>query len=101
MSKKLGSPELAEHAEDDTAVKQRPTHHVDYLSHDWREEDIWSSWRYIVSKRGEYTNGPHLRLSLPDPNAEKANAQQNKSLEALLAAKNKRIMEELTRFRVR
>lgn len=54
------SPEQVEHAEDDTAVKQRPTHHVDYLSHDWREEDIWSSWRYIVSKRGEYTNGPRL-----------------------------------------
>ena len=55
-----GSPELVEHAEDDTAVKQHPTQHVDYLSHDWREEDIWSSWRYIVSKRGEYTNGPRL-----------------------------------------
>ncbi|RYP74619.1 hypothetical protein DL771_002885 [Monosporascus sp. 5C6A] len=54
------SPELVEHAEDDTAVKQHPTHHVDYLSHNWREEDIWASWRYIVSKRGEYSNGPRL-----------------------------------------
>ncbi len=55
-----GTPELVDHAEDDTAVKQHPTQHVDYLSHNWREEDIWSSWRYIVSKRGEYTNGPRL-----------------------------------------
>lgn len=41
-----------------------------------------------------------LGLHLPDPNPEKANAQQGKSLEVLLATKNKRILEELTRFRV-
>jgi len=39
---------------DDTAVKQEPKQHVDYLSHDWREEDIWSSWRHIVSQRKVY-----------------------------------------------
>ncbi|KAI0486434.1 hypothetical protein F4859DRAFT_370316 [Xylaria cf. heliscus] len=55
-----GSPVAPEHAEDDTAVKHRPTHHVDYLSHNWREEDIWSSWRYIISKRGEFANAPRL-----------------------------------------
>ncbi|XXG94617.1 hypothetical protein Hte_000874 [Hypoxylon texense] len=55
-----GSPEAIERAEDDTAVARHPTQHVDYLSHEWREEDIWSSWRYIVSKRGEYINGPRL-----------------------------------------
>lgn len=49
-----------EHAEDDSAVTVKPTRQVDYLSHDWREEDIWSSWRYIVSKRGEFTNGKRL-----------------------------------------
>jgi homeobox protein cut-like len=46
---------------------------------------------------------PHpngLDLRLPDPNADKANSQQGKSLEILLAAKNKRILEELTKFRV-
>lgn len=41
-----------------------------------------------------------LGLHLPDPNPEKANAQGGKSLEVLLATKNKRILEELTRFRV-
>ncbi|KAI0553757.1 hypothetical protein F4679DRAFT_435207 [Xylaria curta] len=55
-----GSPVVPEHAEDDTALKHRPTHHVDYLSHDWREEDIWSSWRYIISKRNEFANAPRL-----------------------------------------
>ncbi|KAG6920313.1 hypothetical protein DXG01_005082 [Tephrocybe rancida] len=39
-------------------------------------------------------------LELPNPNAEKANAQQGSSLEALLATKNKRILEELTKFRI-
>ncbi|KAI0135481.1 hypothetical protein F4814DRAFT_437092 [Daldinia grandis] len=54
------SPDALERAEDDTAVEHHPTQHVDYLSHDWREEDIWSSWRYIVAKKSEYTNGPRL-----------------------------------------
>ncbi|KAI9572274.1 CASP C terminal-domain-containing protein [Boletus coccyginus] len=39
-------------------------------------------------------------VHLPDPNADKANAQHGKSLEVLLASKNKRILEELTRFRI-
>ncbi|KAI1481638.1 hypothetical protein F4774DRAFT_407520 [Daldinia eschscholtzii] len=54
------SPDALERAEDDTAVEHHPTQHVDYLSHDWREEDIWSSWRYIVAKKSEYSNGPRL-----------------------------------------
>jgi homeobox protein cut-like len=39
-------------------------------------------------------------LRLPNPNADKANAHHGKSLEALLATKNKRILEELTGFRI-
>lgn len=54
------SPEFSEHAEDDTAVKVKPSRQVDYLSHDWKEEDIWSSWRYIISRRGEYANSARL-----------------------------------------
>ncbi|KAG7098747.1 hypothetical protein E1B28_000657 [Marasmius oreades] len=45
-------------------------------------------------------NGHDTGVYLPNPNAEKANGQQAKSLEALLATKNKRIMEELTKFRI-
>ncbi|EMC93549.1 hypothetical protein BAUCODRAFT_113998 [Baudoinia panamericana UAMH 10762] len=45
---------------DDTAIKQEPKQHVDYLSHNWREEDIWSSWRHIVSQRRVY--GQRSRL---------------------------------------
>lgn len=54
------TPEVGEHAEDDTAVSSRPSRQVDYLSHDWREEDIWSSWRYIISKRSEFANSARL-----------------------------------------
>lgn len=39
---------------DDSAVDVEPSRQVDYLSHDWREEDIWSSWRHVVSRRKEY-----------------------------------------------
>lgn len=46
-------------------------------------------------------NGNGLGLHLPDPNAEKANHEHGTSLEILLATKNKRMQEELTKFRVR
>lgn len=45
---------------DDTMIKQQPSRHVDYLSHEWREEDIWASWRHIVSQRSVY--GQRSRL---------------------------------------
>lgn len=54
------SPDPSEHAEDDTAVRIQPSRHVDYLSHNWKEEDIWSSWKLIVSKRKAYNNSARL-----------------------------------------
>lgn len=48
----------------------------------------------------ELQTGYDAEISLPDPNATKANARHGRSLEALLAAKMKRLEEELTRFRV-
>ncbi|TKA75290.1 hypothetical protein B0A49_04032 [Cryomyces minteri] len=54
------SPPPTRVATDDTAIRNEPSRHVDYLSHDWREEDIWSSWRHIVSKRKFY--GQRSRL---------------------------------------
>lgn len=55
-----GSPDSVEHAEDDSAVRSQPSRHVDYLSHNWKEEDIWSSWKLIVSKRKAYNNSARL-----------------------------------------
>lgn len=54
------SPEPTMTAGDDTQIRNEPSRHVDYLSHDWKEEDIWSSWRHIVSKRGVYSNSSRL-----------------------------------------
>lgn len=45
---------------DDSSIEDEPDRHVDYLSHDWREEDIWASWRYVVSRRDQYSNGVRL-----------------------------------------
>ncbi|KAL2258300.1 hypothetical protein VTK26DRAFT_8436 [Humicola hyalothermophila] len=55
-----GSPDLNERAEDDIAIRAQPSRHVDYLSHNWREEDIWSSWKHIVARRGDYSNAARL-----------------------------------------
>ncbi|KAH6982434.1 hypothetical protein EDB80DRAFT_768358 [Ilyonectria destructans] len=55
-SEKSELPEPLEHAEDDSATKANSWRHVDYLSHDWKEEDIWSSWKYITTRRREHPN---------------------------------------------
>ncbi|KAL5370982.1 hypothetical protein DPSP01_014555 [Paraphaeosphaeria sporulosa] len=47
-------------SKDDTNLRPEPSQHVDYLTHDWKEEDIWSSWRYIVKHRIVYRE--HSRL---------------------------------------
>ena len=51
-------------AGDDTAIEIEPTRHVDYLSHNWKEEDIWASWRHIVVKRKMYGNSARLDNAL-------------------------------------
>lgn len=56
----LTTPDPLPISEDDTAVRKEPSHHVDYLSYEWREEDIWSSWRHIVEHRSVY--GERSRL---------------------------------------
>ncbi|KAF1999509.1 hypothetical protein P154DRAFT_523301 [Amniculicola lignicola CBS 123094] len=54
------TPDAFPVSEDDTAVRVEPSRHVDYLSHEWQEEDIWSSWRHIVTQRKVY--GERSRL---------------------------------------
>ncbi|KID94451.1 HEX2 protein-like protein, partial [Metarhizium majus ARSEF 297] len=60
VSPRPETPGITERAKDDAAVSSRPSRQVDYLSHDWKEEDIWSSWRYIISKRVEFANSARL-----------------------------------------
>jgi hypothetical protein len=38
---------------------------------------------------------------MPDPNADKANLQQGQTLEGLLMAKNRKLLEDLTKIRAR
>jgi hypothetical protein len=45
---------------DDSSIEEDPERNVDYLSHEWREEDIWASWRYVISRRARYSNGVRL-----------------------------------------
>lgn len=47
-------------AGDDSSIEEEPERHVDYLSHEWREEDIWASWRYVISRRNRYSNAVRL-----------------------------------------
>lgn len=47
-------------AADDSSVEEEPSRHVDYLSHEWREEDIWASWRYVTARKKDYSNGVRL-----------------------------------------
>jgi hypothetical protein len=51
---------LIERPEDDTAARMLPVRHVDYLSHEWSEEDLWSTWKHIVSERSAYDNSMRL-----------------------------------------
>jgi hypothetical protein len=45
---------------DDSSLSTMPRGQVDYLSHDWQEEDVWLSWRSVARHRNELENG--LRL---------------------------------------
>jgi Fungal protein of unknown function (DUF1752) len=54
------APELPSAVNDDQALEPEPTRHVDYLAHEWKEEDIWSSWRYVVARRKAIPNSVRL-----------------------------------------
>ncbi|KAJ5112080.1 hypothetical protein N7532_000125 [Penicillium argentinense] len=57
----LPPPRASAHpAADDTSVEDEPSRHVDYLSHEWKEEDIWASWRYVTTRKSDYSNGVRL-----------------------------------------
>ena len=45
---------------DDTSFAPQPAGQVDYLSHRWREEDVWRSWRSMTRQKNEIANGMRL-----------------------------------------
>jgi hypothetical protein len=45
---------------DDTSAVRQPTYRVDYLGHNWREGDLWASWRYVLSMKGAVEESERL-----------------------------------------
>ena len=45
---------------DDSSLSTQPRGQVDYLSHEWREEDVWRSWRNMTRQKNEIANGARL-----------------------------------------
>ncbi|PCH36292.1 hypothetical protein WOLCODRAFT_126993 [Wolfiporia cocos MD-104 SS10] len=45
---------------DDTSFSTLPDGQVDYLSHEWREEDVWRSWRNMTRQKNAIANGMRL-----------------------------------------
>ncbi|KAJ8695341.1 protein phosphatase regulator [Pleurotus ostreatus] len=45
---------------DDSSLSTLPTAQVDYLSHEWQEEDVWKSWRNMTKQKKEIANGVRL-----------------------------------------
>lgn len=52
---------VANHAApDDSSYSTLPQGQVDYLSHEWREEDVWRSWRNMTRQKNAISNGMRL-----------------------------------------
>ncbi|KAK4051241.1 protein phosphatase regulator [Microbotryomycetes sp. JL201] len=46
---------------DDSGITTRlPSICVDYLSHDWQEDDVWASWKAMTKHKAEIANGVRL-----------------------------------------
>ncbi|KAA8642340.1 GATA-like domain-containing protein [Aspergillus tanneri] len=49
---------------DDCLIEDEPSRHVDYLSHEWKEADIWASWRYMAARKKAFDKGVRLENAL-------------------------------------
>ncbi|WFD36973.1 protein phosphatase regulator [Malassezia cuniculi] len=48
-------------ASDDAIIESKPPHIcVDYLSHEWKDEDMWNSWKAMTKRKNEIANGVRL-----------------------------------------
>ncbi|PWN26763.1 hypothetical protein BDZ90DRAFT_191433 [Jaminaea rosea] len=48
-------------APDDAQIeKKMPSICVDYLSHNWAQEDVWQSWKAMTKRKNEIANGVRL-----------------------------------------
>ncbi|CEH13661.1 Protein of unknown function DUF1752, fungi [Ceraceosorus bombacis] len=63
MSAPAPYPAVASHApapDDHEISKKTPSICVDYLSHNWTDEDVWSSWKAMTKRKNEIANGVRL-----------------------------------------
>lgn len=79
------SPPILHRFDDDMAVKDRPTEQVDYLSYEWRMEEVSASWRHIVTNRGVYgrNRGTYGQVSRLENAAWRAWWKQKNRLDSL------------------
>ncbi|KAK0755587.1 hypothetical protein N5P37_011829 [Trichoderma harzianum] len=56
----MPSSGIVRYAQDDMSMRLRPSCYVDYFSHDWTQEAIQKSWRYIASNSSELDNAARL-----------------------------------------
>ncbi|KAL7940267.1 hypothetical protein V8C42DRAFT_258510 [Trichoderma barbatum] len=56
----MPSSSIVRYAQDDMSTRLRPSRYVDYFSHDWTQEAIQKSWRYIASNSNEIDNAARL-----------------------------------------
>ncbi|KAJ3567586.1 hypothetical protein NP233_g6271 [Leucocoprinus birnbaumii] len=97
-----GESEIAflKKVEEITRELQKRTSEVDQLKQKLKQYQDYDEIKQDADEGSADDDDDNDALHLPDPNAEKANSQRGKSLEVLLATKNKRILEELTKFRI-
>lgn len=55
-----GPRKFPKRAMDDSIVRGQPSQNVDYLSHDWKEQDIWLTWKHIASEGHMYGDSTRL-----------------------------------------
>ncbi|KAF8331111.1 CASP C terminal-domain-containing protein [Cantharellus anzutake] len=91
-----GLREVAVKEGDNESLRARLRHFSDY-DEIKRELEIM---KYVEFGGAGYGEDDDETVKLPDPNAQKANIQPAKSLEALVLAKNKRILDELAKLRI-
>ncbi|RXK36992.1 homeobox protein cut-like [Tremella mesenterica] len=88
--------ELASQAAEVEQLKSKVKQYSDY-DEVKRELEIM---KYVEFSGGDMDDPDSESVSLPNPNASLANKQSNRSLENLLVAKNRRLLEDVTRLRV-
>ncbi|KAG8912989.1 hypothetical protein FRC00_003305 [Tulasnella sp. 408] len=88
--------ELAQKASEIESFRQKVKQYYDY-DEIKRELEIM---KFVEFAGVDDPEDGSTDVRMPNPNAEKANKQQAQSLESLLMTKNKRLLDEVTRFRI-